>query len=142
MTDYNTSLAKLRQLEDIQPHEWARLERARRTSDPRKLAALLPAWLKAHLTAGRTPARAALDLRTVLPRVDTSHSDPRIGYYFPGGQQAQLRNEQGPQSALYPQHIKSALMRATDDPLEYAARFCALNHLIHAQARKALRKAA
>lgn len=119
----------LRPVEDIQPQEWARLERARRTDDPRKLQALLPAWLKRHIAAGVMPARTIHSTRVVLPSCETPRTDPRIGYYFPGGQQAQTRNKQGPEGVLVKQRNTSALMYATSSVAQYVAAFCKLNNL-------------
>ena len=53
MVNYDTG--DLRPFEDIEPNEWARLERARATTDPRKLAAMLPAWLKRDLALRAAP---------------------------------------------------------------------------------------
>ena len=76
--------AKLRPCEEIEQHEWAKLERARRTIDPRKLAALTPGWLKAHLRAGLPPARAVFDMRTYVPFAGTRQAaDTRKASDFP-----------------------------------------------------------
>lgn len=119
----------LRPVEDIQPEEWARLQRARRTEDPRKLRALLPGWLKSHIAASVIPARTVHSTRTYLPSCETPRTDPRIGYYFPGGQQAQKRDKQGPEGTLVVRKNPSALMHATDDVAQYVAAFCKLNNL-------------
>lgn len=129
MTSEQTKEGGLRPVEDIQPQEWARLERARRTQDPRKLQALLPAWLKRHIAAGVMPARTIHSTRVVLPSCETPRTDPRIGYYFPGGQQAQKRDQQGPRGTLSVKRNPSALMHATDSVAQYVAAFCKLNHL-------------
>lgn len=119
----------LRPVEDIQPEEWARLQRARRTQDPRKLQSLLPAWLKRHIAAGAMPARVIHSTRVVLPSCETPRTDPRIGYYFPGGQQAQKRDKQGPEGTLTYRRVPSALMFATDNVQTYVASLLKLNNL-------------
>lgn len=82
--DYNTSAAHLRPFEEIEAHEWARLERARRTTDPRKLAMLMPAWLKAHMRQSLAPVRAVFDMRTFVPFAGTRQAaDTRKVSDFP-----------------------------------------------------------
>ena len=74
-----TEVAKLRDT-PIEPEEFAKLEKARRTTDPRKLAAMMPTWLKRHIAAGAPTKRPIADFRVVLPNLCTRHGDPWAGY--------------------------------------------------------------
>lgn len=46
----------IRPVEDVSAVEWARYEKAKRTTDPAKLRALLPPWIRAHMAAVKFPA--------------------------------------------------------------------------------------
>jgi len=121
----------LRPFEEITDTEWARLARAR-TVTGAKLAALLPAWLKAHMRASTPPDPFRPEFSVCLPslaELGIRRTDPRIGYYFPGGQQARLRDHQGERWEPRERVIKSADMDATDDAQAYMRAFCKLNHL-------------
>ena len=116
----------LRPWETVTEAERARLLRARKSSGS-KLAALLPAWLKSHMAASKMPAPFKPDFSVVLPSLKTPQTDPRIGYYFPGGQVAKMRVSRG--ANLFSRPTKDVGMRATDSVSEYVAAFCKLNNL-------------
>jgi len=78
-----TEVAKLRDT-PIEPEEFAKLEKARRTTDPRKLAAMMPTWLKRHIAKSRPPQpRAPFDPRVVVPNLCTRQTEPWAHYKFP-----------------------------------------------------------
>lgn len=126
----------LRPADQIEAHEWARYMRGR-ASEGAKLAALAPAWLKAHARAGRMPEPFRPEFSVKVPSVSEllgPRRDPRIAYYFPGGQLARIAD--GPGFEPRAREAKEgALMVSTDSTAQYIAAFCKLNHLRQEGAR-------
>lgn len=67
----------------IEPEDFAKLEKARRTTDPRNLFALMPVWLRNHVNKSKMPTRPVFDPRVVLPNLCTRHREPWASYKFP-----------------------------------------------------------